>query len=242
MRVCVITDNEFIYNNFNELLISKCKNHYFDFYYSGINKEFAKKYGDSSCFKKITVKEADDSFIDRYDLFISLHSKQFFPAKLIEKKRCINVHPGYNPYNRGWFPQVFSIINKKKVGVTIHEMDNELDHGPIIYQQEVEIKSYDTSFDVYNKIINLEIEMLNEHLEDIIEGKYNAIPMKEDGNINRKSDFDQLCCLDLNKKVTMGEAIDLLRATTFNKYDNAYFVDEEGNKVYVSIVMKKDNK
>lgn len=240
MRICVITDNEYIYTNFNNIISSKCKEHTFDFYYSSINNEFVHKYEGDKSFLKINIKEVDDSFVQKYDLFFSLHSKQFFPKWIVEKKRCINVHPGFNPYNRGWFPQVFSIINKKKVGVTIHEMDCKLDHGPILYQQEVKIESYDTSYDVYSKIISLEIELLELHLEDIIEGNYTAIPMKDEGNVNKKSDFDILCKLDLEKRMTVGEVIDLLRATTFEKYDNAYFIDETGNKVYVSIVLKKE--
>ena len=56
----------------------------------------------------------DDEWMRHYKVGISAHCKQIFPAKLVENVRCYNIHPGYNPYNRGWFPQVFSIINKKK--------------------------------------------------------------------------------------------------------------------------------
>ena len=63
--------------------------------------------------------------------------------------------------------------------------------------------------------------------------------MVGEGNINYKEDFDRFCKINLNKEGTFGEFIDLLRATTFAKYDNAYFVDEEGNKVFVSINLKK---
>ena len=72
------------------------------------------------------------------------------------------------------FPQVFSILNKKPEGVTIHEMDRELDHGSIIFQEELPIYSYDTSQDVYQRIQDKEIEMLREHLEEIVNKKYIA--------------------------------------------------------------------
>lgn len=237
MRVCVITDNEFIFKKFVNLIYNS--KHDFDFYYSSFNKIFVEKYKDSETFKPLCLKDMDERFFKMYDVFISLHSKQIFPDELVQNHRCINVHPGLNPYNRGWYPQVFSIINKLPVGVTIHEMDKELDHGPIICQKELVIKSYETSFDVYNRILSTEIEMIEEHLDEIIENRYKLYAMDNEGNVNYKEDFNRLCEIDLKKKGTFGEFIDLLRATTFDKYDNAFFVDEDGKKVFVSVNLKK---
>ena len=237
MNVCVITDNEFIFSHFIEII--KDSNHNFDFYFSSFNKLFLEKYKDNINFKPIRLNDMDNSFFSVYDLFISLHCKQLFPNELVDNYRCINVHPGLNPYNRGWFPQVFSIINKKPIGVTIHEMDRELDHGPIIFQEELSISSYDTSLDVYQRIQDKEIEMIEEHLEEIVTGEYITHQMPNEGNINFKIDFDRLCEIKLDKKGTFGEFIDILRAITFAKYDNAYFVDEQGNKVFISINLKK---
>ena len=238
MNICVITDNEFIYSRFSDMVKESADN--YDFYYSSFNKAFLEKYEECDSFKPIRLKRMDDCFFCKYDLFMSLHCKQLFPDILVDNYRCINVHPGLNPYNRGWFPQVFSILNKKPVGVTIHEMDQELDHGSILFQEEVSVYSYDTSQDVYQRIQDKEIEMLREHLEEIVNKKYIAKKMVGEGNINYKEDFDRLCKINLNKEGTFGEFIDLLRATTFAKYDNAYFVDEDGNKVFVSINLKKE--
>lgn len=240
MRICVLTDNEFIFEQFMKIIKERKMVHQFDFFYSSFNKNFSEKYKDSKVFFPIRLKNEDDIFFKQYDLFFSLHSKQLFPDKLVENYRCINVHPGLNPYNRGWFPQVFSILNKLPVGVTIHEMDKELDHGPIIVQKEVSILSHETSYDVYRKIQQLEIELLKEYLDELLQGGYKKILPTCEGNINLKNDFDKLCKIDLEKTATFGEFIDLLRATTFGKYDNAYFYNEQGEKVYVSIELKVD--
>ena len=101
-----------------------------------------------------------------------------FPVDMVRNYRCINVHPGLNPYNRGWFPQTFSLVNHFPVGVTIHEMDA--------------------------------------HLDDLVKKNYVASPMQEEGNINKKEDFDRICKLDLESIGTFGEHIDLLRALTFS--------------------------
>ncbi len=178
--------------------------------------------------------------IARYDLIISAHCKQIFPEKLVESVKCINIHPGYNPYNRGWYPQVFSIINGYPVGATIHEMDADIDHGNIIDQQMVPVRSYDTSFDVYNKILSVEKDLILRNIDSIIRGDYVAIVPSFEGNYNSVSDFKRMCCLGMEHVGTLKEHLNLLRALTFNGYKNAFYCEDE-KKVYVSISFMIDD-
>lgn len=238
-NVCVITDNAFIFENFLEIIANyTCS---FDFFFSEKNSVFKTKYKNSTKFKPIELNGMGRSFFEKYDVFFSLHCKQIFPDYMVNNYRCINVHPGYNPYNRGWFPQVFSIINKYPIGVTIHEIDNELDHGDIIVQELLEIEDYETSSDVYQRILDLELKLLRKHLPELIENTYNTKKMENEGNVNYRKDFNKLCQIDLEKIGTFREFIDLLRATSFSGYDNAFFKDEYGNKIYISINLKKES-
>lgn len=236
MNICIFTDNAYIYEGFCALL-PRFPEHTFDFFYSPWNAAFSPREN----FRPLRLKEQGPEFYDRYDLFLSLHSKQLFPDALVENHLCINVHPGLNPHNRGWFPQVFSILNGLPVGVTIHRMDRELDHGPILWQAELPIYPQDTSKDVYDRILAKELELLDKHLGDILTGSYTLTPMAGEGNINYKADFDALCPIDLNEPATYGQVIDRLRALTHAPYQNAYFVDEDGKKVYVGITLRKED-
>ena len=235
-RACVVTDNVYIYKEFLKLVKKNCIQCEFEFFYSETNTDFLHDYKGWTDFKVIRLSEKDNGFFGQYDVFFSLHSKQIFPESLVSSHRCINIHPGYNPYNRGWYPHVFSILNQEPVGVTIHEMDTKLDHGPIIAQKEVEVYSYDTSYDIYQRILQVETGMLEEYLEVLVSGDYETTPMKSEGNINYKRDFERICKLNLESQGTLKEHIDLLRATTFNGYKNAYFM-ENGNRIYVSITL-----
>lgn len=182
------------------------------------------------------IKSKYEEVIDKYDLVISLHCKQLFPEELVKAVRCINVHPGLNPYNRGWFPQVFSILNGLPLGATIHEIDEQLDHGAIIVQKQVELHGWDTSLSAYNRVVQAEIELLKEHFSKICAGSYSIIQPKEEGNVNLKKDFNALCELDLAEKGTLGGLIDKLRALSHGEYKNAWFVDAAtGKKVFVKI-------
>lgn len=233
MRVCVITDNRYIYEHFRAITKKKGEKHEFDYYYSVTNNSFSEMY-ENEDIRPIRLKELDEAWFNDYDVYFSLHCKQIFPDTLVKNHRCINIHPGFNPYNRGWFPQVFSIINGLPAGVTIHEMDTELDHGPIILQQEIHIDSYDTSKDVYDRILETEMKLLEEHFEELIEGDYSVSEMQMEGNVNYMADFKSLCKLDMEQEGTMREHLNLLRAVSFAGYKNAYYEDN-GEKIYVTV-------
>jgi methionyl-tRNA formyltransferase len=190
---------------------------------------------------RLHVRDQASMIIDKYDLVLSIHCKQIFPPELVDGVRCVNVHPGLNPYNRGWFPQVFSIINGLPSGLTIHEIDNELDHGPIIAQREYKIQSWDTSGSAYAKIMTLEKELVLEHFAAIRDQTYKAVSPKEEGNLNYKKDFDRLKHIDLGKQGTFGEFINRLRALTHDDFRNAYFIDTSGKKVFIRISLEPED-
>ena len=239
MRVCVITDNVFLYRHFLEIVRSDVyRGDRFDFFCSAGNRAFSEACG-SDAVKPVHLKGENGDFFGRYDLFISLHCRQMFPERLVKEHRCINIHPGFNPYNRGWYPQVFSILNGLPAGATIHEMDCELDHGPVIFQEQVVIEEADTSKDVYKKIQELELRMLRDHLPALLRGDY-RLRHTEEGNRNGKEDFAALCRLDLDQRGTFGEFMRMLSAVTFEGYDNAFFYDQDGGKIYVEIRLRKE--
>ena len=241
-KILVLTDNDILLNRFIDLInVNKIKenlNCEFDYFYSFNNKIFKNKCQSIEWLKPIKINDSVDFLCENYDLIFSLHCKQIFPAKLVNSVRCVNVHPGLNPHNRGWFPQVFSIINGLPCGATIHEIDEELDHGSIICQKQVKVEMDDTSLTLYNKIIDAEINLLQNNIHTIIEKKYKTIVVGE-GNLNLKKDFDNLCEIDLADIDSFKNHINKLRALTHGNYSNAYFKDENGNKIYLKLEMEK---
>lgn len=243
MRTLLVTDNHELLYRFKNLVDNlpfiTDEKYSFKYAYSFNNKSFADKYNDSCNIFPLNIKEEVDTLIVQFDLIISLHCKQLFPKKLVESIRCINIHPGLNPFNRGWYPQVFSIINGLPSGATIHEIDEFLDHGSIICQKEVKIEVWDTSLTAYDKILNAEIELLNSHLEKILTNTYKPVSPEFEGNVNLKKDFNSLCQIELKSVDTFENHINHLRALTHGNYTNAYFYDSEGNKISVKIELNK---
>ena len=64
---------------------------------------------------------------------------------------CVNLHPSFLPYNRGQYPNVWSIVEGTPSGVTFHYIDEGIDTGHIISQERVPVKAIDTGEDVISK-------------------------------------------------------------------------------------------
>lgn len=239
-RILVVSDNKLLAKSFQDVVKDQCleKDAYFQYRYSSANKEpsLMEELG----FSAIDLRKPlhNNTLVSKYDMIWSIHCKQIFNAELVERVLCFNLHPGFNPYNRGWYPQVFSLINNQPIGATIHIMAAEVDAGPIIVQEKININSWDTSLDLYKKVQELEVKLLRNNLRSIILGKYKSFEPGSQGKFNSLHDFKDLCQLDLNRNGSLRESIDLLRALSHGDFDNAYFIDDDGNKVFVKISLK----
>lgn len=129
--ILIISDNAELTGHVVTLLRNKSrlKNLSYSLYYSYNNRSPEAMIELGASYVDLKDETSVTKIIASADIVFSLHCKQIFPQSLVEAVTCINVHPGYNPYNRGWYPQVFSIMNGLPAGVTIHKMDDKVDHG-----------------------------------------------------------------------------------------------------------------
>jgi len=193
--------------------------------------------------QQLDVKSEKHKLLDTVRTLISLHCRQILPADVVRAIRCINFHPGFNPHNRGWFPHVFSMINGRPAGITIHEMDEAVDHGPIIYREAIAIAPDEVSADVYRHIIEREKILFDQWIGKLIRREYEAHPPEQEGNYQTKQDFERLKEMHLDEESTVGEVLNYLRAMTFPGYKNAYFLDHaSGRRYYVTLHIESDER
>ena len=123
-KILVVTDNGLLYKAVTEILVTEFSDIFnlFEFKRTKLSQKQHLYTDGIEGLQEVNVKEAYHSIITNYSKVISLHCKQIFPDELVKSMTCINIHPGYNPYNRGWYPQVFAIINKIKLGVKIFKL------------------------------------------------------------------------------------------------------------------------
>jgi methionyl-tRNA formyltransferase len=123
---------------------------------------------------------------------------QILPPEIIHlpRLRCINIHASLLPKYRGAAPVNWSIINgEKKTGITTMLMDEGMDTGPILLQEEVEITSDDTAGSLSVKLSRIGADLLIRTLNQLENGIIKPVPQageasyapllkKEDGLIN----------------------------------------------------------
>lgn len=95
------------------------------------------------------------------------------------KYGCINVHPSLLPKYRGPSPIQEAILNGDKVsGISIIKMDTEVDHGPVLYQEQLELSDMDNFYTLSKKMFFSASEVLPKLIEDFIAGKKKPIEQK----------------------------------------------------------------
>lgn len=147
----------------------------------------------------------------------------------------VNLHPAYLPYNRGQYPNVWSIIEGTPAGVTLHYIDPGIDTGDVIAQLQVPIEPVDTGETLYRKLEKACVDLFKEIWPKIRLGQAPRIPQSEDeGTYHRTKDVKNIDCIDLDRTYSARELIDILRARTFPPYPGAYFT-HEGRKVYLRL-------
>ena len=77
-----------------------------------------------------------------YDLIISFGYRKVIKKNVLNslKRPIINLHMSYLPYNRGSHPNFWSFYKNTPKGVSIHEINELLDGGPIIFKKKINFK------------------------------------------------------------------------------------------------------
>ena len=168
------------------------------------------------------------------DIGVSILFDYILRAKLLAlfPDGVVNLHPSLLPYNRGQYPNVWSIIERTPAGVTLHYIDEGIDTGDIIAQREIAIEPIDTGKTLYRKLEETGLELFREYWPKIATGKSSRTKQPLVGTYHRKSDVEKFDRIDLEGRYTARELIDLIRARTFPPYSGAYF-EVDGRRVYL---------
>ena len=106
----------------------------------------------------------------RADVYVVVAFGQILPREILTQPKlgCWNSHASLLPKWRGAAPIQWSIINNdKNTGVCIMSMEEGLDTGPVIEQEETEIKDSDNLEILTNRLSNISSKLLTKSLENI---------------------------------------------------------------------------
>ena len=126
----------------------------------------------------------------------------------------INIHPSLLPKYRGPTPVQTAILNGEKImGVTIIKLDQEVDHGPILAQEEEKILASDTAESLYKRLFKKGANLLLKVLNKYLEGSLKSTPQNHREATFTKPLTRQDGYLDVSNAVTAVTKIDrMIRA------------------------------
>lgn len=154
---------------------------------------------------------------------------------------CINLHPGYLPKNRGWYPNIWPIVDGTQAGVTLHLIDKGADTGPIIAQEKTTINPTDTAESLYEKQQKQLVGLFKKTWIELKKDGIEIIPQADDeATYHYKNDLYNDIEIDLEKLYKARDLINLFRSRSFKDKGLAYFV-EDGEKINIKIELEKES-
>jgi methionyl-tRNA formyltransferase len=118
---------------------------------------------------------------------------------------CLNVHASLLPHWRGASPIQHALMaGDAETGVTLMQMDEGMDTGPIFVRQAIAIRAHETAASLHDRLALLGAEMVENCLDEIISGRltptsqdeaqatYAPLIKKEDGLLDWGKTADEL--------------------------------------------------
>ena len=123
----------------------------------------------------------------------SITFKSKIPSEITSRYNYfLNIHPGYLPTGRGTFPIFWAVFTKTKCGITVHQITDKMDFGPILLRQEVYFSSSENSGELSDKVFELEKQILPEAVHILRTHStisFLQVDMSNVGINRKKSDF-----------------------------------------------------
>jgi methionyl-tRNA formyltransferase len=134
-------------------------------------------------------KVRDASFLETFyqlkpDMVVVVAFGQILPKVIIDYPplQCLNIHPSLLPKYRGAAPINWPIIHgETKTGVTIMLMDEGMDSGYILTQQETDIGASETYGKLHDRLAQLGATLLIKTIEQVAAGTAQRQPQDSTG-------------------------------------------------------------
>ncbi len=117
-----------------------------------------------------------------YDVMVVAAYGLILPRSTLDIKPCINIHGSLLPRWRGAAPIHRAIESGDlETGVTIMEMEEGLDTGPMLSMERLPILDTDTTGSLHDKLAAMGGRMIVEALHRMAEGGLAAVPQPDEG-------------------------------------------------------------
>ena len=189
---------------------------------------------DIPVFTPSTLKTSDQLEIFRNlkaDIALIVAYGLILPKNIIESTKfgCVNIHPSLLPKYRGATPIQSALLNGDKVsGMSIIQMDEGVDSGDILLQEEYELGEGDDYPVLAEKFAHLGAKMALKAVRGVIEGSLSGVKQDDSqASLSRKIQKSD-AKIDLNSNLS--SILNKIRA--FSDFMTA-FIEFRGEKIKI---------
>lgn len=136
------------------------------------------------------------------DILVVVAYGKLLPDSILAlpKYGAINVHGSLLPAYRGAAPIQWAVLNGDKItGVSTMYLASEMDSGDIIYTAETDIGEYETSGELFDRLMDMGAELLVKTLNDIDAGTAPRTPQDHSKASHVKMLDKSYCPIDWNR-------------------------------------------
>lgn len=130
--------------------------------------------------------------IEKFDLIVAFGYRHILGKQLLASTNApvINLHISYLPFNRGAHPNFWSFYENTPSGVSIHQVDEGIDTGPILFQKFVNFPTNLTTFrQTHAHLVTQIVDLFATNLSRILTGNYVARTQRGRGSYHRIADL-----------------------------------------------------
>ena len=173
--------------------------------------------------KNITTwqDDANRTSCNRSTVGFCVHYPKLLEAHVLSQyERLYNLHPGYLPWGRGYYPVFWALWEGTPAGATLHEIVAALDRGPIVSQVSVPNTEHDTGGSLHRRVRKAEEQLFLEYWPRVSScERIPAYPQPEiRGTYHTKKEFFALKNDSSWETMTGSELLRLIRCLTFPGY------------------------
>ncbi len=156
---------------------------------------------DNNEVKHIKKNINETKFNYYYDILISYGYKYKINNKILKQfnYNCFNLHISYLPWNKGADPNFWSFAENTPRGVSIHQINEKIDEGPIIFRNKISYNENDTLETSYNFLLQSIENLFYKKWQYLKTNKYQKKIVLEKGSFHFSKDIN-----NYNKFLTKG--------------------------------------
>jgi methionyl-tRNA formyltransferase len=159
-----------------------------------------------------SLPTTNDLRLKNIDLVLLYAFGEIIPSEMLKIPHWgfWNIHPSLLPKYRNTSPIVYSLLlGDKTTGVSLIEMDERLDHGPIIAQKEYDIQANDTRDSLENRLSDIGYELFKQSIQSLIDGTLQKHEQNHEGRTFTKLLTKQngFIPFEIVQKILKGESL-----------------------------------